>query len=46
VAFDIDVFGTQKCHSATTLDWLGCQTDSHTVAPIYDKITIFGHGVE
>jgi len=32
--FDIDVFGTQKCHSTTGLDWLGGQTGSHTVANI------------
>jgi hypothetical protein len=34
VVFDIDIFGTQKCHSKTKLDWLGVQTGSHTVANI------------
>jgi hypothetical protein len=41
VVFDIDIFGTQKCHSKTKLDWLGVQsathTHTHTVPPINDK---------
>jgi hypothetical protein len=52
VVFDIDIFGTQKCHSKTKLDWLGVQSATHThththtlFLPLMIKITIFGHGM-